>query len=439
MKKDSFTKYLEEIKDHTILNIEEEVERAKDIFETKRAIDSLVVSLPHGRKTYLGLAERIRSGESKITYVMQKARGVTNKELKEEYFSFIDAIRKGDENCWDCFVNSEMKFFILDNAKEKAFERLNSYCRKVEENWEEINRRGRPSKISKRYRKISMKLLATAPKGALELEQRMHSMQRSLDLKVGDMAGHYLKWVVMVSRPYFKHGGHTPQDIISEGNIGLFRAIEHFDYRKGFRITTYARSWVLQEIQRSIADKGTTIRVDPRLHSMLPKLKKIIERHPVITPDNCDDYIDTIAYSTGLGESNVKNLIKAYRVLGTSSLNQRLHQTEYTDGIEAIDMLEDDSELPTEQLHSNEIRGIVSGALEKLENRRERYIITKRFGLDREPKMTLQELGDEYGISRERARQLEARGLKKLKGIIAKEFSGSGENPEEVKTLLNHP
>jgi RNA polymerase primary sigma factor len=223
-----------------------------------------------------------------------------------------------------------------------------------------------------------------------------------------------LRLVVSIARR-FNHGRLPLADLIQEGNIGLMKAVERYDYRRGFRFSTYASWWIRHAISRALADKGRAVRLPVhmidayhRIAKSQRELQSKLERPPTT---------QEIASATGIETEKLEKM-KTFLSETPVSLDRPISDE---DGRRLIDVLVDPNEGPAvpEQMVSTETQSEMLKLLSGLKPI-EADILRKRFGLVNDRERTLKEIGDEYRLSRERVRQLQEQALGKMRRAMAK-------------------
>lgn len=230
-----------------------------------------------------------------------------------------------------------------------------------------------------------------------------------------------LRLVVKIARDY-ANLGLPLLDLISEGNIGLMKAVDRFDPQKGGKLSTYASWWIKQSIKRALANQGKTIRLPVHLVDKIAKVRRVSSQMTEELGREPTD--EELAEEIGMLATKITALKSA--AIRPTSLDQPIGDDDSTEFGEIVgDEAADD---PFETLRDKDLRAEVGELMDVLDDR-ERRIINQRFGLDGQKPLTLEEVGEKFGVTRERIRQLQNIALNKLRKALSKKERRKAEYP----------
>ncbi|HEX9140959.1 MAG TPA: RNA polymerase sigma factor RpoD, partial [Gaiellaceae bacterium] len=423
--------YLKEIGKVPLLTAEEEVNLAKSIELGEQALVSPALSAIHLYELGVETKKRMAVGRPKeyvdeaTRFTLKSLRYTLNdeeggKELKRltnRLLKLRDPL-KAEANSKE--ISTEAKVLIdetvalIDNAKRDperlAFRILPQYA-KIHGPAEGAERLGELVMLGQEIRDVLVKHLDKLVVSDADEQRGLRRLADEL-IQKGDDARHNLteanlRLVVSIAKKYIGRG-MSFLDLIQEGNIGLIRAVEKFDYRKGYKFSTYATWWIRQAITRAIADQARTIRIPVHMVETINKLIRVsrgllqeLGREPtaeeiaermLITPDKVREIVkvsqEPVSLETPIGEEEDSHL---------------------------GDFIPDNQALaPSDAASHKLLKEQVESVLEGL-TLRERRVLQLRFGLEDGRTRTLEEVGREFNVTRERIRQIEAKALRKLR------------------------
>ncbi|WP_345981098.1 RNA polymerase sigma factor RpoD [Sulfurimonas sp. HSL3-2] len=346
-------------------------EKLLDLGPTSKLINELVKSMETALKSDEGFDKELRRLEYKLP--------LFNDTLKENHQKILDKIcdlSKEDITAMvpeATMVSTYVEIKKLIQTKEASKDSFNMEPDKLADILEQIKRGKNISEVSKTR-----------------------------------MAKSNLRLVVSIAKRYTNRG--LPfLDLIQEGNIGLMKAVDKFEYKKGYKFSTYATWWIRQAISRAIADQARTIRIPIHMIETINRINKIMRKH--LQEHGKEPDVEIIAKEVGLSVEKVKNVIKITKE--PISLEAPIGNED--DG-RFGDFIEDKTSLsPSDVTLKDDLRIQIESVLEQL-NEREKAVIKLRFGImDDESDRTLEEIGKELSVTRERVRQIESSAIKKLK------------------------
>lgn len=237
----------------------------------------------------------------------------------------------------------------------------------------------------------------------LDKHPRYRDMRRARDRLINSN----LRLVVSIAKRYMNRGLAFP-DLIQEGNMGLMRAVDKFDWRRGFKFSTYATWWIRQAITRAIADQARTIRIPVHMIETINKLKRI--QRELEQKNERDPTTAELAKAMGLEESKIEEILTISQE--PTSLQTKVGADSDTEFSEFIP--DSDSEAPETIASYELLKTQITEVLDTL-SERERKVLELRFGLKDHKPRTLEDVGKVFGVTRERIRQIEAKALRKLR------------------------
>ncbi len=371
----------------TIHGIKELIENEDKIYQHFRA----QLTDPKKKKEML---DAVRANKEKIGETIRSIK-FSNKLIRKFAKRLEKYVGKFDE-----------KEEVIETINEQlsAYKNISELNNEQKNNVEELERTMRAATKSLKKLEVEIGL----PKSIiLEYYNQLVAGLRQDKIAKDNLAKANLRLVVNIAKKYVNRGLHF-LDLIQEGNIGLMKAVEKFEFERGYKFSTYATWWIRQAITRAIADQSRTIRVPVHMVETLNKINKI--KRTFVQENGREPTYAELAKELNLDEKKIKNIIKI-------SKEPISLETPVGDSEDAYikDFIENDKESsPADTVASSDLKDRVREVLKTLTPREEK-VLKMRFGIDVASEHTLEEVGKDFSVTRERIRQIEVKALRKLR------------------------
>jgi RNA polymerase primary sigma factor len=438
--------YLREMGAVSLLNGKQEVELAKQIEKGEKLAQSTVITTYVALSVIKGLADDLQTGKLAIADVLAginetdpkvanqiRDRFIWKASEADRLYREMDAFRQDLEAPGldrDGFMKSSIRIERNENAIVRLFQDDRINRQHINEIIDKLQRLAQMMREAKE-RAVKARANEQTPRTAngstadelrLSLIESKHGIDYDtlkplmdkvqLGLDSARQAKKYLvqanlRLVVSVAKKYANRGLQL-LDLIQEGNIGLMKAVDKFEYRRGYKFSTYATWWIRQGITRAIADQGRTIRIP--VH-MIDTINRLIKCSKKIVQETGDEPTTAeLARELEIDEAKVKSILKISKE--PISLDTPIGGSD--DSFLSDFIMDESSPSPQEATIQESLRRSLKNVLSTL-TPREESVLRLRFGLDTEVDLTLEEVGKTFSVTRERIRQIEAKAIKKMK------------------------
>jgi len=413
-------RYIQGLTKFRLLNKDDEVKISSNIEECKSEILRNLFCIPLAVEMFLNLCDYIKEGRISIDKIIKYRDELEENDLEEELAKLInsaDFIRQSYKTIQEALQTENIdnivrliensinqlniKWDILGDIVEKVTNRYLSYKQIKSLN----SQKGEKSSLINP--KAIEREFGIPEKKLKKLINKIQSERLRLEAAKSFLIESNLRLVITIAKHYIGKG-LSFEDLIQEGNLGLIKAVDKFEYRKGYKFSTYATWWIKQSITKAISEQSRTIRIPVHMIEHMGKINKIIKK--LVNQYGYEPSAEEIAKEASVPVDKVRDVLR----INKEPLSFEKPISNSDDSV-LLDFIEDKSNIsPLDMAIYSDLKKHIENALISL-SPKEQAIIRSRFGIGENSPHTLEEVGKEFNLTRERIRQIELKAIKKLK------------------------